>query len=245
MVRHWRAAPRTRHGFRRLGRFFVDRHLLAAVPQHFRHPNQFADEAIRPPHERVVQEPPVLGEDLPNLADVDIPENRHQAQLAHHGQQALDDADAGERTRRHADQSNGLVDVLVEAAIEDVLQQSGETVVVLGRDNHQTIGSTDRFGVRRLFDRFTRIIHRKRQRGDIDDVTADAGAAIQQVRQERRRVNAGATLAARAENHRNVQCADFIHGRLLSANVTIERKGREGRKEILLLCVLCVLCVPS
>jgi hypothetical protein len=62
-------------------------------------------------------------------------------------------------------------------------------------------------------------------------VAADAGAAIQQVRHERRRVNAGATLPARAENHRNVQRADFIHGCLLSANVTIERKGREGRKE--------------
>jgi len=52
-------------------------------------------------------------------------------------------------------------------------------MVVLGRDNDQTIGSADRLGVCRLFYRFARIIHRERQRGDIDNATADAGAAIQ------------------------------------------------------------------
>ena len=80
-------------------------------------------------------------------------------------------------------------------------------MVVLGRDNDQTIGSADRLGVCCLFYRFARIIHRKRQRGDIDNATADASAAIQQIRQELRRVNAGATLAAGAENDRNVQRA--------------------------------------
>jgi hypothetical protein len=89
-------------------------------------------------------------------------------------------------------------------------------MVVLGRDNDQTIGSADRFGVHRLFDRFAGIIHRKRQRGDIDHATADASAAIQQVCKELRCVNAGATLATRPEKNGYVQRTDFVHGRLLS-----------------------------
>ena len=135
-----RSAIRTRHLLRDLSRFFVDRHLFPSVPQHLGHPNQFADETVRTPHERLVQQATVLGEDLPDLADVDVPEDRDQAQLAHDGQQALNDADPRERTCRHADKSNGFVDVFVEAAIERVLQQSRKTMVVLGRDNHQTVG---------------------------------------------------------------------------------------------------------
>ena len=104
VVRHRRAANRTGHRLRGLGRFFVDRHLLPSVPQHLGHPDQFADEAIGPPDERLVQQAAVLGEDLPHLADVDVPEDRDEPQLAHDGQQALHDADAGERTRRHADE---------------------------------------------------------------------------------------------------------------------------------------------
>src|SRR5947208_7342196 len=216
VVRHECSAIRTWHLLRDFSRFFVDRHLFPSVPQHLGHPNQFADEAVRPPHERIVQQPTVLCEDFPHLANVDVPENRDEAQLAHDRQQALNDADPGERTCRHADEANGFVDVLVEAAIERVLQESRKTMVVLGRDNYQTIGSADRLGVCRLFDRFARIIHRKRQRGDVDNETADASAAIQQIRKELRRVNAGATLAARAENNWNVQRAYIIHRRLLS-----------------------------
>ena len=104
-------------------------------------------------------------------------------------------------------------------------------MVVLGRDNYQTIGSADRSGVCRLFYRFARIIHRKRQRGDIDNATADASAAIQQVRQELRRVNAGATLTARAENNRNVQRACLIHRRLLSGQRSLDADDSESCRD--------------
>src|SRR5207245_568621 len=231
VVRHECSAIRTWHLLRDLSRFFVDRHLCPSVPQHLGHPNQFADEAVRTPHERIVQQPTVLREDFPHLANVDVPENRDEAQLAHDGQQALNDADPGERTCRHADEANGFVDVLVEAAIERVLQESRKTMVVLGRDNDQTIGGADRLRVCRLFDRFARIIHGKRQRGDIDNGTADAGAAIQQLREELRRVNAGAALAARAENDRNVQRADFIHGRLLSVQRSLDADDSESCRD--------------
>src|SRR4029453_3258701 len=132
------------------------------VPQHLGHPDQFSDEAVRTPHERIVQQPAVLRKDFPHLANVDVPEDRDEAQLTHDRQQALNDPDPRERTCRHADESDGFVDVFVEAAIEGMLQESGKTMVVLGRDNDQTISSPDRLRVGRLFDRFARIVHGKR-----------------------------------------------------------------------------------
>src|SRR5438067_10356851 len=86
VVSHECSAIRTRDLVRDLGRFFVDRHLFPSVPQNLGHPYQFPDEAVRAPNERLVQEAAVVGEDLAHLADVDIPEDRHETQFAHDGQ---------------------------------------------------------------------------------------------------------------------------------------------------------------
>ena len=168
-----------------LGRFVVDRHLLPAVAQHLGHPDQLANEPVRTSHEGFIEQPAVLREYFSDLTDVDVPEERDESQFAHDGQEALHDADAGERTRGHANKPYGLVDVLAETAVESVLQQPGKTVVVLGRDDDQTISGADGGGERRVLDRFARIVDRERDRRDVDDLAVDPGPAIE--RSARRR----------------------------------------------------------
>ena len=79
VVRHRRAACWTGHRLGDLGRLLVNRHLLAAMSQHLGHPDQFADEPIRASNERLIEETAVLGEDLPHLSDVDVPEDASPA----------------------------------------------------------------------------------------------------------------------------------------------------------------------
>ena len=48
VVRHGCAADRTRHVLRSLSRFFVNRYVFTAIPQHLGHPDQFPDAAKYP-----------------------------------------------------------------------------------------------------------------------------------------------------------------------------------------------------
>ena len=58
-------------------------------------------------HQRVVEQPAVGVEHLLHAADVDVPEDGDEPDRTHDPQQALDDAGAAERFRRHADDADG------------------------------------------------------------------------------------------------------------------------------------------
>ena len=208
MVSHQGAAVRARHS---LGRFFVDGHVLTSVAQDLGHPDQLADEPVRTSHEGFIEQPAVVREYFSHLADVDVPEERDESQFAHDGQEALHDADSGERPRGHADKPYGLVDVLAETAVERVLQQPGKTVVVLGCNDDKTISGADGRRERRVLDRFAGIVDRERHRRDVDDLASDPGPAIEQIGEEARGVDARAAFAARAEDHRDIEAAELIH----------------------------------
>src|SRR5262249_61192369 len=69
-----------------------------------------------------------------NVAEIDVRKNRDHAELAQDRQKILDHARAAEWTRGHSANTSGLVDVFLQIAVEDMLQQTWKTVIVL-RDN--------------------------------------------------------------------------------------------------------------
>ena len=117
----WRtSAPRSLKG-----------NILASVPERTGHPNQLSQEFVGAAHQCRVEQAAVLVEDLPHAPDVHVPEDRHQPQLAKHRQRGLDDPGSAEGAGRHRHDPCGLVDVFLEAAVQDVLEQARHRVIVL------------------------------------------------------------------------------------------------------------------
>src|SRR5262245_6924632 len=56
--------------------------VLAAVAQRGCHPDQFVQKFVRPSDEGIVEQPAVIVEDLADVSDVDVPENRDQSEFA-------------------------------------------------------------------------------------------------------------------------------------------------------------------
>src|SRR5579871_6323820 len=73
------------------------------------------------------------------------------------GSKALDHARAAEAPGRDAAESHRLVDILLEIAIQSMLEQSRIAVVVFGRDDDQAIRSEHRLCEFRVFDRLASI----------------------------------------------------------------------------------------
>src|SRR5262249_752992 len=95
--------------------------VLARIPKRARHPNKLVQEFL---HATGVSWIGNLAgcwiEELSCRAEIDIPENRDQAELAQHREQTLDHTRAAERTSRHATDPNRFVNVLLEVCIEDM-----------------------------------------------------------------------------------------------------------------------------
>src|SRR5205085_5049546 len=124
----------------------------------------------------------------------DVPEDRDEAELAQHREEVLDAAGPAERAGRDADDARRLVDVLLEAAVENVLQEARVAVVVLGRDDHDGVGAIHPGGEARILDRLASVAGRERKLGDVDEIGLDAGPACERGHEETRVREALATL---------------------------------------------------
>src|ERR1051326_1457101 len=105
----------------------------ATVAERPRHPDELLQELVDPCQVGLVVQSPRVVEEALDIREVDVPEDADQPELAQHGQQVLDAPRAAERPGRYSHDPDGLVDVLLEAAVEHVLEQPRVAVVVLGR----------------------------------------------------------------------------------------------------------------
>src|SRR5262249_40695982 len=111
---------------------------------------------------------------LVNIAEVDVPENRHKSEFAQNGQKVFDHARTAERAGRYAHDSGSLMDVFLEAAVENVFKQSGRTMVVFRRHNDHRVRLFHRFGKSRVLDCLARVVDDKVECGNIDQLRYNA-----------------------------------------------------------------------
>src|SRR5512132_1489102 len=154
----------------------VNRDVLPSVSQHFRHPDELLAELLHPTDVSRLEK--LAGgrvEGLPDVRNVPVPEDRDEPELPHHRQEILDDARSAPRSARHSDDSDRLVDVLLEVRVEDVLQEAGVAVVVLGGHDHERVRPHHRNGKGGTLDLLSRVVRGERQRPDVEELGLDAG----------------------------------------------------------------------
>src|SRR5882724_2180147 len=115
--------------------------ILARVPKRSRHPNKFVEKFVHASGVSRIGNFARSGiEKPPRGTEINIRENRDQSQLPHHRHQTLDHARAAEWTRRHTANANGFMDVFLQVCVEHVFQQTGETVIVFGNNENESVG---------------------------------------------------------------------------------------------------------
>jgi hypothetical protein len=80
-------------------------------------------------------------------------------------------------------------------------------VVVLGRDNDETVGRVHRRSKPFVLDRFSGIVDGQTELRDVDQYAVHAGTSIQELDEHPRDVSAQAALASSAEDDGNRECA--------------------------------------
>jgi hypothetical protein len=147
--------------------------VLATVAQRLRHPEELVQELVDR-EERVVDELAARVEAPVHAREVHVPEDRHEAQLAQHRKQVLNAAGAAEHAGGDSDDAGRLVDVLLEVRVDHVLEHTGVAVVVLGRDEDQTVGAVHRLRESGVLRAFARVVERDRQGCYVDQLGLDA-----------------------------------------------------------------------
>jgi len=107
---------------------------------------------------------------------------------------------AAEASSRDAAQSHRFVDVLLEIAVQGMLEQSRIAVVVLGRDDDQAIRSKHRLRKCRVLDGLASVHGRQRKRAHVDQRCRDILALVKLLEHDASHVLTQATLARRTEN---------------------------------------------
>src|SRR5262249_43275596 len=155
---------------------------------------------------------------LVNITEVDVPENRHESEFAQNGQKVFDRAQAAERAGRHTYYSGSLMNVFLEAAVQNVFKQSGRTMVVFRRHNDHPVGSFHRFGKSRVLGCLARIVDDKVECANIDQLCDNAIAFTNFVRDELCGVTAHSALSCCSKNDGNRKGACLTHGVLARRN---------------------------
>src|SRR5438477_9064980 len=119
------------------------RDIFTSMSQHAGHPNQLIQKSIDASDEVLIEQSSALIEKCPDFSEVHVFENRHQAKLAHHWQKVFNHPRATEWPGRHATYSHRLLEVILQIHLERMLQQSGTTMSVFGRDDDQPVAPFD------------------------------------------------------------------------------------------------------
>src|SRR5438128_3969321 len=205
----------------------LQRDAFAAVAQRPRHPHELLQELVDAREVGLIAERPGLVEDGVHGGEVDVPEDRDQAELAQHGQQVLDAARAAVRPGGHADHAHGLVDVLLQAGVERVLQQARVAVVVLGRDHDQGVGAAHLRREGRVLDRLAGVVGGEGNARDVDQLGLDPRAAGELGHDEPRDREAHASVAHRAEEDGDEERATGLgHEGVLLVGITAGTSAR-------------------
>src|SRR5205823_8712415 len=103
-----------------------------------------------------------------DATEVNLFKDRDQPQLAHDGYTSFYHAGAAQRSCRYAANPDRFVDVFLQIHVERVLQQPGETMIVLGRDYDETVATLDRVCEFRVLHLLAGVIEFHWQRAHID-----------------------------------------------------------------------------
>src|SRR5437868_1362658 len=119
--------------------------VFACVAKCARHPDEFVQEFCHTTPVSWIGD--FSGRRIEQFAsgtEVDIPKNRNQPEFTQDREQALDHTRAAEWSGRYAADADGSVDIFYQVCIEQMLQQTGETMIVFRNDEYESIGAADR-----------------------------------------------------------------------------------------------------
>src|SRR5437870_8302064 len=116
---------------------------------------------------------------------------------------SFDHAGTAQSSGRYAANPDRFVDVFLQIHVERVLQQPGETVIVLRRDDDETIAALDRGRKFRVLHLLAGVVEFHRQRAHIDEFRFHASALFGLIKDKARDVFALSALARSAQNHWN------------------------------------------
>src|SRR2546423_2436166 len=188
-----------------------ERYVLAPVAQHFRHPDQLLEKLVEPSDVCSLLQLARSVEGAPDGGEVRVPEDRDESELAHHGQEVLDDARPAEGACGDAADACGLVYILAQVRVERVLEQPRIAVVVLRHDENKGVGAHARLGELRVLDPGAGVARREVQLAYINQLALDALALADFAEDEARDVLAHAPLPRRAEDDRYEKWAGVCH----------------------------------
>src|ERR1041385_3681315 len=190
---------------------FFKLHVLAPLAEDSGHPDQLLEKLVEASDVGRLDQRARSVEGFLHRRKVAVPEDRHKAELAHHGQEVLDDARAAERACRDAADADGLVYVLGEVRVERVLEQPRIAVVVLRHDEDEGVGAHARLGELRVLDARAFVVRGEAQPAYVYQLGLDAPALAQLSEDEARDVLAHAPLARRAEDDGDEEWAFVCH----------------------------------
>src|SRR5678810_95657 len=103
------------------------------------------------------------------------------------------------------------MDVLLQATIENMLQQTGETVVVFRSNDHDSVGLCHRLRELRPHDSLAGVIDGNLHLGDIDELRGHTLELLQLAYNEPCGVSTHPAVTGRAQNYRNRDGATVGH----------------------------------
>src|SRR5215813_7576022 len=106
--------------------------MFSTVAQSLRHPYQLFQKLVHAADIRSVKQIPLGIEAMLHGRKVHIPEDRDQTEFTHYWKHIFDRARTAEWTSRDADNTDCFVDVLFQAAVQQVLQQPTVAVIIFG-----------------------------------------------------------------------------------------------------------------
>src|SRR6185295_9803698 len=128
------------HLGQRISSHLFQSNVFSSVPQDFGHPDKLAQELLGTADVGLIEQLSILIKHFSDAAKVDVPEYRHKPQFPQNRLKVLDHASAPEHPRGDTDNAGRFVNVFFQTAIENVLQQTRKTTVVLGSNDHHGIG---------------------------------------------------------------------------------------------------------
>jgi len=87
----------------------------------------------------------------------------------------LDYTDPSERAGRNCCDAYRLVDILLEATVENMLQEAGTAVIVLWRYDDESVRPLHLLGKVGILDSLSRVIGRKRELGNVNELGLKGG----------------------------------------------------------------------
>src|SRR5262249_521556 len=155
--------------------------------------------------------------------------DRDEPELAEDGKEILNATRPAPGSGGYADDSDGLVDVLVETAVEHVLQQPGVAVVVLRGHDHHRVRALHPCREAGVLGGLAGIVHPEGQTRHVDELGLYAGPARELRREQSRDGKAHAALPDRTEDDGNEQRAVDAHLGHHLAHVAPREQALTGR----------------